>query len=58
VIVAGEVSDRGIARVEGERAFVAGYRIAPASLPTVDATNVIVDLGIVGKRRRGDLKVF
>ncbi len=58
VIVAGEMSDRGIARVEGESAFVAGYRFAPASLPPIDATNVIIDLGVIGRSRRGDLELL
>ena len=58
VIVAGEVSDVGIARVEGESAFVAGHRFAPASLPPIDATDVIVDFGIIGRSRRGDLELL
>ena len=58
VIVAGVESDAAVARIEGEGAFEAGNRFAPASLPAIDATNVSVDLGIIGRSRRGDLELL
>jgi hypothetical protein len=58
VIVAGEKSEVAVARIERQGAFEAGNRVAPASLPAIDATNIIVDLGIVGRSRRGDLELL
>jgi hypothetical protein len=58
VIVAGEKSEVAVARIERQGAFEAGNRVAPASLPAIDATNIIVDLGIIGRSRRGDLELL
>ena len=58
VIVGGEPNDAGIARIEGQGAFEAGNRVAPASLPAIDATNIIVDLGTIGRSRCSELELL
>src|SRR6266403_603328 len=54
VIVGRLESDDAVARIEGPGAFEACNRFAPASLPAIDAANVIVDVGVIRRSRRGD----
>src|SRR5205814_9357254 len=56
VIVAGVESDFTVVRIEGQGALEAGHRFAPTPLPAIDACNVNVDLGVIGRSRRGDLE--
>ena len=58
VIISGIENDAAVTRIEGHGAFEACNRFAPTSLPAIDASNVTVDLGVIGRTRRGDLELL
>ena len=58
VIESGEKNHPYVPRIKGQSAVEAGHRFAPASLPSIDSTDVAVDLGIIGRSRRGDLELL
>ena len=58
VIESGVKNHPYVPRIKGDSAVVAGHRFAPASLPSIDSTDVAGDLGIIGRSRRGDLELF
>ena len=58
VIESGEKNDLAVPRIEGQRAVEAGHRFAPASLPSIDDSEVPVDLGNIRRTRSGDLELL